>query len=123
MKQNETTLQETLYDLSMLEELEDNEYLAEVITIFLEEAPADLKEMRQAATGGNHDVIAKRAHKLKGSAGVIQAEKLIDLLMRIETRAKNGATVTELQQLVDNTKQLYGNIELALQKYLKTLVI
>jgi HPt (histidine-containing phosphotransfer) domain-containing protein len=122
MLQNETTT-ETLYDLSMLEELEDNEYLAEVITIFLEEAPVELKEMKQAASGGNNDMIAKKAHKLKGSAGVIQASKLIELLARLEVNAKNGAAAHELQNLVDSTKQLYGNIELALQKYLKALAI
>jgi HPt (histidine-containing phosphotransfer) domain-containing protein len=118
---NETHTAAALYNLTMLEELEDNEYLAEVINIFLEEAPVELKEMKQAATGGNNDMIAKKAHKLKGSAGVIQADKLIESLTSLEFNAKSGAAINELQNLVDKTKQIYSNIEYALQQYLKTL--
>ena len=79
-----------LYDLSMLEEMEDNEYMTEVLNIFLKETPEELKEMNQALNKGNNDIIATKAHKIKGSAGVIQANKLIELLMKIETIAKKG---------------------------------
>ncbi len=110
-----------LYDLSMLEEMEDNEYMAEVLNIFLKETPEELKEMNQALNKGNNDIIATKAHKIKGSAGVIQANKLIELLIKIETIAKKGIQSSELKGLVDNTKQLYSNIESALQKHLKAL--
>ena len=112
---------EALYDLSMLEEMEDNEYLAEVLTIFLKETPSELTEMKQALNGGNSETIAKKAHKIKGSAGIIQADRLIELLTKIETIAKKGIPGNELMNLVENTRQLYTNIELALQKHLKAL--
>jgi HPt (histidine-containing phosphotransfer) domain-containing protein len=112
---------EELYDLSMLEEMEDNEYMAEVLNIFLKETPEELKEMNQALNKGNNDIIATKAHKIKGSAGVIQANKLIELLIKIETIAKKGIQSSELKSLVDNTKLLYSNIELSLQKHLKAL--
>jgi HPt (histidine-containing phosphotransfer) domain-containing protein len=111
-----------LYDLSMLEEMEDNEYMAEVLTIFLKETPEELKEMNQALNGGDNAVIATKAHKIKGSAGVIQANKLIELLVKIENIAKKGLPGSELKSLVENAKQLYINIELSLQKHLKALV-
>lgn len=112
---------EELYDLSMLEEMEDNEYMAEVLNIFLKETPEELKEMNQALNKGNNDIIATKAHKIKGSAGVIQANKLIELLIKIETIAKKGIQSSELKSLVDNTRLLYSNIELSLQKHLKAL--
>ena len=110
-----------LYDLSMLEEMEDNEYMAEVLNIFLKETPEELKEMNQALNKGNNDIIATKAHKIKGSAGVIQANKLIELLIKIEAIAKKGIQSSELKSLVDNTRLLYSNIELSLQKHLKAL--
>ena len=112
---------EELYDLSMLEEMEDNEYMAEVLNIFLKETPEELMEMNQALNKGNNDIIATKAHKIKGSAGVIQANKLIELLIKIETIAKKGIQSSELKSLVDNTRLLYSNIELSLQKHLKAL--
>lgn len=112
---------EELYDLSMLEEMEDNEYMAEVLNIFLKETPEELKEMNQALNKGNNDIIATKAHKIKGSAGVIQANNLIELLIKIETIAKKGIQSGELKSLVDKTRLLYNNIELSLQKHLKAL--
>jgi HPt (histidine-containing phosphotransfer) domain-containing protein len=117
-----TSETEELYDLSMLEEMEDNEYMAEVLNVFLKETPEELKEMNQALNKGNNDMIATKAHKIKGSAGVIQANKLIELLIKIETIAKKGIQSSELKSLVDNTRLLYSNIELSLQKHLKALV-
>jgi HPt (histidine-containing phosphotransfer) domain-containing protein len=110
-----------LYNLSMLEEIGDNEYMAEVLNIFLKETPEELKEMNQALNKGNNDIIATKAHKIKGSAGVIQANKLIELLIKIETIAKKGIESSELKSLVDNTRLLYSNIELSLRKHLKAL--
>jgi HPt (histidine-containing phosphotransfer) domain-containing protein len=117
-----TSETEELYDLSILEEMEDNEYMAEVLNVFLKETPEELKEMNQALNKGNNDMIATKAHKIKGSAGVIQANKLIELLIKIETIAKKGIQSSELKSLVDNTRLLYSNIELSLQKHLKALV-
>jgi len=48
---------ENLYDLSMLEEMDDNEYVVEMLTIYLEETPRELKEMREALTSGKTEII------------------------------------------------------------------
>lgn len=124
MIQNENTATgETLYDLSMLEEMDDNEYLSEVLHIFLKETPLELKEMKQALNSGNNEVVAKKAHKLKSSAGVIQANKLIELLDGIEINAKKGVLGEELISLVENARKLYTNIEFALHNHLKNLAM
>lgn len=121
---NAITISETeeLYDLSILEEMEDNKYMAEMLNIFLKETPEELKEMAQALNKGNNDMIASKAHKIKGSAGVIQANNLIELLIKIENIAKKGIQSSELKSLVDNTRLIYSNIEQSLQKHLKALV-
>jgi len=112
---------ENLYDLSMLEEMDDNEYMAEMLTIYLQETPEELKEIRTALTAGKTDIIAKRAHKLKNSAGVLQANNLIDLLAKIETLAKTENVSQDLITLVADVHREHKNIEFGLKKYLETM--
>jgi len=109
------------YDLSMLEEMEDNEYLLEVLTVLLNEMPADIKEMKQAAQEGKTDIVCKKAHKLKGSAGVIQAEKLITMLEEIEAIGKKGTINGEMNSFLEIASQEYSSIEKSLKGYINDL--
>lgn len=110
-----------LYDLSMLEEMDDTEYLLDMLTTLLHEAPKDIKEMQLALVAGKIDIVCKQAHKLKSSAGIIQAEKLIALLEDIEAIGKKGANGNELISLIENAAQQYNCIEKALQIYVNEL--
>jgi HPt (histidine-containing phosphotransfer) domain-containing protein len=112
---------EGLYSLSMLQEMDDNEYVLEVLTILLNEAPADLKEMKQALQAGNTDTMCKKAHKLKSSAGIIQADKLITLLADIEATGKKGVIDNELNRLVENAAHLFNTIEKELKIHAEQL--
>ena len=112
---------EYLYDLSILEEMGDNEYMAEVLGIFLRDTPFELKEMKTALYTGNAKIIAQQAHKIKGSAGIIQAAELCGLLDRIEKAAKTETAGDILKSLIENTLRQYNNIEQALKKYIQEL--
>ncbi len=107
-----------LYDLSMLEEMDDNDYLLEILTIFLSEASSDFKEMKQAMEQGWMEVLCKKAHKLKGGTGVIQAESLAALLSEIEVIGKKGVINDELKKLVEKATLEYKIIEKSLQIYI-----
>lgn len=110
-----------LYDLSMLEEMDDAEYLHEMLAILLREAPKDLKEMKEALLVGNIDLVCQKAHKLKSSAGIIQAEKLVTIVDDIEVMGKNGATFNQLLCFIDNAALEYSCIEKALKIHLPEL--
>lgn len=112
---------EDLYDLSMLEDLDDEEYVVEMLTIFLEETPKDLKEMREALNAGETATICTLAHKLKNSAGVIQANSLMLLLTDIEVNAKTGKVNVELVALITAAHQEHKKIEYRLKNHLKTI--
>ncbi len=112
---------EGLFNLSVLEEMEDNEYLVEVLSIWLMESPKDIKDIKDALQGNKMDMVCKKAHKLKGSAGVIQAEHLKDLLMHIELKCKNGASIEELENLVALLAKEYSCIESSLKQYMEGL--
>jgi HPt (histidine-containing phosphotransfer) domain-containing protein len=113
--------EEQLYDLSMLEEMDDNRYVAEVLNIFLRDTPVDLKEMNDAFNAGNTATIAQKAHKIKGSAGVIQAGELCSLLKEIEKITRAGIINDVLKKLMESTLQLYNIIECALHKHIQQL--
>lgn len=110
-----------LYNLALLEEMEDNEYLHEVLTIWLMESPKDIQDIQEALQTGRVDVACKKAHKLKGSAVVIQAENLKAMLEHIEQRGKNGAPVDELRNLVNEAAKEYNSIESSLKRYMEGL--
>ena len=110
-----------LFDLSGLEEMDDNEYLVEIVTIFLNETPGELREIREALAAGKTELIFKKAHKLKSSAGVLQAGRLRLMLAEIETIAKSGKINDELIRLVANAHREHKKIEYGLKKHLQTL--
>ena len=131
MKNNLTTEKETetfidffttpLYDLSMLEEMGDNGYIVLILEIFLKDTPVDLKEMKQALETGQIETVYKQAHKIKGSAGVIQAEGLVSLLERIERVSRTNTIDVELYSLVKDVQELYLRIEEGFKKHIKSL--
>jgi CheY-like chemotaxis protein len=112
--------QEKPYDLSMLEEMDDNDYIIEIISIFLNETPKELVELQNGAASGRTDVICNKAHKLKSSTGLIQANKLLQILKNIEETAAslNGS---QLNILVETACNEYKKIETALQAHLKDI--
>lgn len=113
--------EESLYDLSILQEMDDQEYIIEIVSMFLKDAPKEFKEIKEALAAGNTDVVYKKAHKLKSSAGILQANKLIVLLTEIELVAKSGEKGAKLISLFDNAQQQYKNLENALQKLIKDM--
>lgn len=113
------TTDETSFDLSILEEMDDAEYTKEIITLFLKDTPRQLKELREALTAGTFETVYKTAHKLKSSAGILQANKLIHWLAQIETIAKEGKANEQLNSSLKNAEQEYNSLEQQLKAYLK----
>ena len=99
--------------------LNDNEYLLEILTILLSETTSDFKEMKHALQQGRVETVYKKAHKIKGSASVIQAEKLAMLVTDIENMGKKGAINEELISLVEKASQEYSSIEKELKIYVE----
>lgn len=107
------------FDLSILEDMDDPEYTTEIITLFLKDTPRQLKEIRDALTAKVSDIVCKTAHKLKSSAGILQANRLIKFLEDIETIAKQGNINEQLTGLLKNAEQEYSSLEQKLKSYLK----
>lgn len=108
-----------LFDLSILAEIDDHEYLLEMIDVFIWEAGKELKEMKEALRAGNDHIVYQKAHKVKSNAGIIQANKLTEILDDIELLGKKGGNKNELTPLVENAVDQYLLVEKALKKYVK----
>ena len=111
---------ENLFDLCLLQEMDDNEYLADILTIFITNTPYELNELQKACTADEYNVVYTMAHKLKSSTGLLKANGLLNVLIKIEAAAKaeknNG-----LVKLAKQANEEYKKIEIPLQEYLKNI--
>jgi two-component system sensor histidine kinase/response regulator len=82
---------EQLNRASLLERVEgDQELLAEMIQLFLADAPQLLNAMRNALLQGDMILLERSAHSIKGAAGNMSAEVTVGAALRLEQSAKIG---------------------------------
>lgn len=111
---------EKLFDLSLLEEMDDVEYISEVLTIFLNNTPGELNELRRACALLQFDAVYKIAHKLKSSTGLLKANGLLHILIKMEEDSrleKNEGLVA----MADLANEEYKKIEFPIKEYLKNI--
>ncbi|MEO6719502.1 MAG: Hpt domain-containing protein [Ferruginibacter sp.] len=113
--------EQKMFDLSFLEEMDDRNFLIQVIELYLEDTPKDLAEMTQALDIPDASTIARSAHKLKSSTGMLQATKLYTILEQTETIAKSGAVSPQLVDLVNKVNEEFEVLKTALRLHLQTL--
>ncbi|MFY8003799.1 MAG: Hpt domain-containing protein, partial [Chitinophagaceae bacterium] len=119
-EQPKETTDMQLYDLSLLKELDDNQYLYDIMTMFVETSTVQVAELQDLVATKQWDKVAPAAHKLKGSTGMFQANELFKLYGKIEAAAKQG-DYTTAEDLVHQAAQLYKLVEESMQNELVTL--
>jgi len=103
----------TLFNLSLLEEIGDRDYVHDTLTTFLEALPNHLNDFQHAFCDKNYDRLAFLAHKLRGTMGVFQARTLSEQLDKIEQSARERTdpgglvpiTLNLLRKLAQDLKQ------------------
>jgi HPt (histidine-containing phosphotransfer) domain-containing protein len=93
--------------------------LAEVFTLFLEEAPPRIERMRNAAAGGDIKEVHRAAHSLKGSAGNIGARAMYDVCSVIDERGKAG-DLAGAAALVDAVQAEFDKVESEIHRLMKS---
>ncbi len=117
--QTALTPDENGFNLSILEEMDDPDYTSEIVTLFLNDTPRQLKEIREALTTNAYETVYKTAHKLKSSAGILQADRLIKFLADLETKAKESKANDQLAALLKIAEQEFNSIAQRLKGYVK----
>lgn len=100
-----------MYNLSYLHELEDDGYLAETLTLFLDTTPGQLEELRQSVLTEQWDEVQARAHKLKSSLGMLQMNGMLELAATIENCAKNRQDLELVLQKVTRLQQKFELVQ------------
>jgi len=90
VKENSEPPNEQIDRTSLLERVEgDQELLAEMVNLFVEDAPNLLATMREAFDRGDMAVLERSAHSLKGAASNLSAQVTAAAAFRLEKDAKN----------------------------------
>ena len=77
-----------LFNLSLLEEIGDKDYVRDTVATLLDALPKHLADIQSAFVDKDYDRLAFHAHKLKGTMGVFQARVLTEQLDKIEELAR-----------------------------------
>jgi HPt (histidine-containing phosphotransfer) domain-containing protein len=85
----------------------DDEFLRELIDLYLSDAPVQLDALCRAVNSKNGAAVSAAAHKLKGSCGNVGAEGLVALCQKLETSAK----ASRLHELPDLFQQVRREFE------------
>jgi len=87
-------------DISYLEEIAngDEEFIQDMINLFAEQAPEDLKGIEGGIGQENWEAIYQSAHKLKYAIGSLGREDLKTMLDQIEDLCKEKSSLPKIQE-------------------------
>ena len=105
---------EQLDRASLLDRVEgDQELLAEMIQLFLADAPKLLDAMRKALQRGDMILLERSAHSMKGAAGNMSALITVNAAMQLEQSSKKGDA--------ESSKSNLAALEIAVERLLPLL--
>ena len=85
------------YDLGLLRQMDDKQYLWERVNTFLSDTPIQIEEMRRAE--GHHKRTRYWASRIRRGARVLRAQVLLNILQQIISHCDKGEEVHELVQM------------------------
>ena len=108
----------TVLDQATIENLRrlgGDDFVHEIIDLFLEHSPALLETINHGQTTANWDQVARAAHSLKSSAGNIGAARLQSLASDIE-QAANISDVQASTPIINQLVPAYEIVVIELEK-------
>jgi CheY-like chemotaxis protein len=99
--------------LQSLRDLGGAEFLAEVVSVFLADAPALIASLRSSLDQGDAEELRRAAHTLKSNGLTLGATAFAELARTIEQSAKDGR-FDGVPPLVDRVEREYRTLQPAL---------
>ena len=99
--------------LQSLRDLGGAEFLAEVVDVFLADAPALITTLRSSLEGHDTEELRRAAHTLKSNGSTLGASAFAEACRAVEQYAKDGR-LDDVPQLVDRIEEEYRTLEAAL---------
>jgi HPt (histidine-containing phosphotransfer) domain-containing protein len=101
------------------EKVNDPQLVVDVINIFLNESPRQLKQILKAVGKENIEKIVHEVHKLKSSSAAVGADSLVEMCVSIESilEKPNDKVGLELQRLDKILQTECAKLSLELTKF------
>ncbi len=92
--------------LTLLREYLGNDpiQIKEMVDLFLQTFPEDMHDLEMSCMQQKHIDIQKTAHRLKSSVRLFNVGKSVDMILEIETMAKNRAHCSQILTLIQQFK-------------------
>lgn len=87
----------------------DDEFLCELIDLYLNDAPQQLQALGSAVGSQDTAAVSAAAHKLKGSCGNVGADGLVALCQKLEGSAK-ASRLHELPPLFEQVAREFQEV-------------
>jgi HPt (histidine-containing phosphotransfer) domain-containing protein len=84
----------------------DTDYIKEMLQEFLVAMPANMQEMREAATQQRWDRVAFLAHRLKSSLGIVPITNAMELTKDLEDKARDAGEARHIPGKVEGLATL-----------------
>ena len=95
-----------IYSLDKINEMAegDQEFIASVISVFLEEVPVDLEGLEKALEEEDFEQVYQLAHKIKPNVDLLGMEQTRAVALEIETLGKSKASIDEMKKVFPTLK-------------------
>ncbi|WP_298794787.1 Hpt domain-containing protein [uncultured Allomuricauda sp.] len=89
-----------IYNLDKVNEMAegDQDFITSVISVFLEEVPADMEDLEKAIEARDYENVYKLAHKIKPNVDLLGMEQTRATALEIETLGKNTTSIDEIEK-------------------------
>ena len=89
-----------IYSLDKIDEMAegDEDFVTSVVSVFLEEVPADLDGLEKAIAERDYENVYKLAHKIKPNVDILGMEQTRARALEIETMGKSTASIEEIEE-------------------------
>lgn len=96
-----------LYNLDKLAELSggDEEFIASVVSVFLDETPNDLQSLKEAVANSDFEGIYQHAHKIKPNVDLLGMEDTRIKVLAIETQGRGDKDMTIVNTLFPDVEE------------------
>lgn len=108
------------YNLCYLHEMDDKEYFCEVLQMFLDAMPTGIEELKEASLHENWELVNSKAHKMKSSLGLLQTTDMLEMVVNIETRAKEKQELDKIPAQLHKLSELYELLRPMIENELMT---
>ena len=112
-----------IINLNYLREMADGDmvFIAEIITMFIEQTPQNLHNLRAAAVAGNWKEMKALAHKMKSSVMMIGNQDLEQIFIDLQNHAVSTQPAEKIPPLIEQASDICSDAITALKAELQVL--